>query len=216
MRPAVEEDRGFIRPQTAPLLVMVDMQREYVEEGRPLYLHEIDGSLARCKALLDTARARNWDVAHVFWRCSGPLFNPRTPYWEAIDGFHARATSEKVFFKSEPSAYSSETFARMMADRQPAVTYLAGYQGTLACLWTMVDAHERGHDMVFVGDGSHSAATDAAGEAQTHSTLVEIVRQFADVVSVQEVVGENEGTARPMAETGADLMDRPVLAARAV
>lgn len=210
---APPQDDRFARREPAPLLVLVDMQREYVEEGRPLYLRDIGESLARCKRLLDTARQRHWDVAHMFWRRSGPMFNPKTPYWEAIDGFHARATSERVFFKAEPSAYSNELFARMMEDRQPAVTYLAGYQGTLACLCTLVDAHERRHNMAFVGDGSHSAATDAGGEVQTHRTLIEIVRQFGDVIATEELIDGTGGDGRPVRND--DTVAWEVLAARA-
>lgn len=196
-RPTPPRDKRFPRREPAPLLVLVDMQREYVEEGRPLYLRDIGDSLARCKRLLDTARQRHWDVAHIFWRRSGPMFNPKTPYWEAIDGFHARATSERVFFKAEPSAYSNELFARMMEERQPAMTYLAGYQGTLACLCTLVDAHDRRHNMAFVGDGSHSAATEAGGEMQTHRTLIEIVRQFGEVISASDLLDGDTGDDLP-------------------
>src|SRR5690606_1275966 len=111
-----------------PLLVAIDIQREYSECGRPLRLEEFEKSLYRCARMLRHARDHDWAIAHVMWRQKGRLFNEGQRFSELIQGFHPHG-SERVFIKSAASAYSNAEFAAMMEMRGGEDTFMIGFQG---------------------------------------------------------------------------------------
>lgn len=174
------------RDTIGPLLVVVDIQREYIEHGRPLCLETIENCLYRCSRVLAHARDQGWDIAHVMWRQKGRLFNEGQLFTEMISGFHPRG-SERVFVKPTASAYSNAEFAAMMDMREGADTYLIGFQGPSGCLATLVDGYSRGHRLFFVADASLSPRTSEADEPAAHKFLVDIARQYADVTTTADV-----------------------------
>ena len=48
-----------------PVLVLVDVQKEYIAEGRPFCLETIGPSLDNLRKLLAHARAKGWKVIHM-------------------------------------------------------------------------------------------------------------------------------------------------------
>ena len=184
---ALKEAAFARRPDSIrPLLVVIDIQREYIEHGRPLCLEEIEKCLYRCARVLRHARENDWDIAHVMWRQKGQLFNESQLFSDLIQGFHPHG-SERVFVKSAASAYSNSEFAAMMDMRGGDETYLIGFQGPCGCLATLVDGFSRGHRLSFVADASSTQRTSDADEASAHKQLVEIARQYACVTTTDYV-----------------------------
>jgi nicotinamidase-related amidase len=184
---ALKEAAFARRPEPVrPLLVVIDIQREYIEHGRPLCLEEIEKCLYRCARVLRHAREHEWDIAHVMWRQKGQLFNESQLFSELIQGFHPHG-SERVFVKSAASAYSNGEFAAMMDMRGGEDTFMIGFQGPCGCLATLVDGYSRGHRLSFVADASSTQRTPDADEAAAHRQLVDIARQYACVTTTDDV-----------------------------
>ena len=59
-----EMNQSFEVPDT-PLLIAIEIQREYTTKGRPYFMEGIDESLENCRKVLTHAREKNWTVAHV-------------------------------------------------------------------------------------------------------------------------------------------------------
>lgn len=186
------------RGSCRPLLVLIDVLREYIELGRPLRLDSIEKSLFRLARVLEHARQHRWSIAHVRWRQEYMLFNENQCFSEFISGFRPLG-NEMVFCKPVASAYSSADFVSMMNTRGGEGVYIAGYQGPSACLATLVDGHSRGHRLKFIADASSSPRIQGADEATAHEYLVNFVRHYGEVMYSEDVISGADVTR--MSET---------------
>ena len=182
-----EGARSRGRSTQRPLLILIDIQREYIEDGRPLRFDAIEKSLFNCSKMLGHARQHRWDIAHVIWRQRSELFDETQHFSEFITGFNPRG-SERVFVKSGVSAYSNREFATMMQFRGGGDAFVIGYQGPSACLATLVDGFSRGHCLNFVADASLSPCTGEVDEATAHRRLIDLAGQYAAITTTNEAV----------------------------
>jgi ureidoacrylate peracid hydrolase len=171
-----------------PILINIDIQREYTTPGRPFYLNGIEPSLSNCRLLLDHARKSRWPVIHVrHLQTRGHLFDEAMEFSRFVEGFEPLA-SEPVFTKAKLSCYSDEGFARMMESAYHDQVYIAGYNSLMCCLSTLVDAYHRGHRLNFVADASLARATRHADEQGAHVHATDILSIYANVVSTGKVL----------------------------
>ena len=70
-----------------PLLIAMDIQREYTTEGRPYFINGIEPSVKNCRRVLDHARAQRWPVAHVRHLQGGHVFSETLDYSRFVEGF---------------------------------------------------------------------------------------------------------------------------------
>jgi len=170
-----------------PILVLIDVQREYVAPGRPFHIAGIGPSLENCRRMLAHARANCWPVAHVRHLQAGHLFNEGLEYSRFVEGFEP-LPSEMLFTKSSLSCYSSEAFAGFMESARQEDVYLVGYNAQMCCLSTIVEGYHRGHRFNYVADASCARATAHAGELEAHRHACDIISIYATLVSTGEVV----------------------------
>ena len=101
--------RTFTNSSVVPILVLVDMQQEYLAAPRLLAISGIDRALDNCRRVLDHARKVGLPVAFIRMVSDSAFFNPATPFVRWIDGFEP-CRNEMVFERSSPSCYSCEPF----------------------------------------------------------------------------------------------------------
>ncbi len=80
-----------------PLLIAMDIQREYTTEGRPYFINGVEPSVKiingvepsvkNCRRVLDHARAQRWPVAHVRHLQGGHVFSETLDYSRFVEGF---------------------------------------------------------------------------------------------------------------------------------
>jgi ureidoacrylate peracid hydrolase len=188
-------------PKPTPILVLIDIQREYTTPGRPFYLRGIEASLATCSVLLQHARSIGWGVVHVRHEQEREPFKAGSEFTSFASGFDP-ADGETVFTKHLLSAFSNDDFAsfalRAKAEARPLI--LIGYGGTMCCLSTALDGMHRGVRTRWVYDASLSRPSQLASEAGVHRHLTEMMRIYADVVSSAELL---RGSAVEPAGAGA-------------
>src|SRR5206468_4304781 len=97
-----------------PTIVAIDLQNEYVTQGRPFFLKGIEASLDKCRTIIAEARRRGWTLVHVQHVQDGAMFNPETPFAGFIEGCQP-LPRERVFVKSKLSAYTNPGFGRLMS-----------------------------------------------------------------------------------------------------
>jgi nicotinamidase-related amidase len=175
-----------------PIIVFVDLQREYVTQGRAHALDRREPWWTNCQRLLEFARERSLPVAHFRQVRREPFFNRATPFADWIEEFRPRP-HEMVFERAQPSCYSNESFAELLDSLAQPCFLLVGLTGESSCLATIMESYHRGHSVALVADASDSRPLGGYGESDVHGVVIEIAAQFGDVVTTSEVISRHVG-----------------------
>lgn len=180
--------RSYTTARGIPTIVFVDMQQEYLATPRLIAIPEIREGLDNCRKLLAHAREFGLPIAFIRWlNRSTPFFNRATPFANWIDGFEPER-NDMVFERNQPSCYSSEGFAKLMADGDTQVV-LAGFAGESACLSTLIDAFHRHHRMTYLQDASASHRLVDMAAPEVHFAVSQIAALYADVTDTDTWIG---------------------------
>ena len=171
----------------APMLILLDLQKEYVSSGRAFSIDQIDGCIGNCQRLLDAGRANGLPIAHFRQLMSGPYFNPSTSFSEWIEEFRPRP-SEMVYERRMPSCYDNEIFSAFMESMGNPVLFLAGLTAERACLSTIVDAAHRQHSITFISDASASLEIGGRSSSESHGFVSDLIQEYCDVISTDEAL----------------------------
>jgi nicotinamidase-related amidase len=174
-------------PASAPLLCLVDLQFEYVAEGRPLAIAEREPWLSNCRRLLAFAREHRMPLAHFRQLRRDGLFNPASAYADWIEEFRPRPF-EMVFERSKPSCYASDSFLEFMDNMDRPLVILAGLTGEGACLATAIDAFHKNHECIFVADASGSRPLSRLSEVEGHEFLSDVIGLYAELITTSGLV----------------------------
>src|SRR5262249_49285033 len=96
-----------------PILVLIDLQQEYVAAPRITALPGAHVALRKCREALTAARANGIPVAFTRLQGASAFFNRSSKLFDWVEGFEP-LRSEMVFDRELPSCYSSEGFASFM------------------------------------------------------------------------------------------------------
>jgi nicotinamidase-related amidase len=171
--------RAFANSSNVPIVVLVDMQQEYLAKPRLLAISEIDRALDNCRRVLDHAREIGLPVAFMRLLNESAFFNRATPFVRWIEGFEPYR-NEMVFERSSPSCYSCEPFAALMNQSRGGIV-LAGFAGESACLSTLIDAFHRNHRVTFLCDASASHALEDVPAGEIHRAVSKISGLYGEV-----------------------------------
>ena len=170
-----------------PLLLLIDIQQEYIAKGRPFHLKGIQPALDNCARVLAHARQHQWPIVHVRYIQESHLFNKDLPYSRFIEGFEPLA-HETVFTKNMFSCFSDSLFTAFMATARHHPVYVMGFNAQMCCLSTLVDALHRGMRLNFIADASLARATALGDEQQSYAWIKEIMSVYADLVDTEMVL----------------------------
>lgn len=172
-----------------PLLIAIEIQREYTTRGRPYFMEGIEESLENCRKILAHAREQNWTIAHVRHEQPGSVFGQTQAATQFVKGFEP-LPREYLFTKSNFSCYSNPGFEKFMETSRPDQVYLIGYSSPMCCLSTIVEGYHRGHELTFVTDASLARATPNAEEKTAHLHATHIISSYANLVETHQVLGD--------------------------
>ncbi len=173
----------------APLAIFIDLQREFLLEGRPMRIAGIRAAIDNCQKLLIAARENRLAIAHIRLSPKAVAFNECAGGSDWIEGFTPYG-SEMVFERLSPSAYSNPNFLRMMEENGGTAAILAGLCGSTSCLATLIDAERYKHNVAFVFDASTSNAKSFDKESVIHDAAVQIASQFVEVISTSAAIDQ--------------------------
>jgi ureidoacrylate peracid hydrolase len=162
------------------VLVVIDIQKEYVTEGRAFHIKGIEKSLMAAHKMLTYARSESWPIVHVQHIQDSGIFSLKEGFAGFVPEFEPRA-GESVIVKNNFSCYSASAYQDFVAQFPGAELVVIGYGSTMCCLSTIIEGYHRGHQYVFMAEASNAKATSAGSEAETHRFAVDIIRTFAKV-----------------------------------
>ena len=171
--------RTFANSSNVPIVVLVDMQQEYLAKPRLFAISKIDRALDNCRRVLDHARDIGLPVAFMRLLNESAFFNRATPFVRWIEGFEPYR-NEMIFERSSPSCYSCEPFAALMNQNRGGIV-LAGFAGESACLSTLIDAFHRNHRVTYLCDASASHALEDVPADEIHRAVSKISGLYGDV-----------------------------------
>ncbi len=141
--------RAFTNSVTLPILVMVDLQEEYLASSRALAIPNVDAALANCRSALTHARATGIPVAFTRW-VGSTFFNPATRFSGWIEGFEPHG-SDLIFRAQHNRPVTQASTSPKSWPVTTAIFIMAGFAGEAACLSTAIDAFHRGHRVIYSG-----------------------------------------------------------------
>jgi len=166
-----------------PVLVLVDLQQEYVAAPRITALPGAHDALAKCREALAAARANGIPVAFTRLEGTSAFFNRASKLFDWIEGFEP-LRSEMVFDRELPSCYSSEGFSAFMKDVSAPVV-VAGFSGESACLATLIDGYHRRQQMIYLADASASQPLNGLDVDQVQRAVAGIASVYADIADTE-------------------------------
>jgi nicotinamidase-related amidase len=171
--------RSFANSSNVPIVVLVDMQQEYLAKPRLMAISEIDQALENCRRVLAHSREIGLPVAFMRLLNESAFFNRATPFSRWIEGFEPYR-NEMIFERGSPSCYSCEPFATLVNQSRGGIV-LAGFAGESACLSTLIDAFHRNHKVTYLCDASASHALDEVSADEIHRAVSKISGLYGDV-----------------------------------
>lgn len=183
------------RSESVPLMCFLDLQMEYVADGRALALDERTPWTENCRRLLAFARSERMSIAHFrqLWR--GTFLNRATPFASWIEEFRPRP-SEMVFERGFPSCYAAEGLVPILDNIDSPHLVIAGLTGHGACLATALDGFHRKHHITFVSDASWTPRLGTFSAAMAHACLAEIIGCYAEVMPTERAIEWLSSTTR--------------------
>lgn len=170
-----------------PVVCFVDLQVEYVTQGRALAVEETEPWMSNCRRLLTFAREQRMPIAHFRQLRRGAFLNQATEFSSWIEEFRPRP-SEMVFERGMPSCYSAGGFASITENMDNPILVLAGLTSSGACLATAIESYHRQHSALFISDASWSQPIGSATATASHDFASDLIGQYCDVMSSDGLV----------------------------
>jgi len=185
---SIERTRGSVG-RAQPRLICLDLQREYVVPGRPLYADGAGRVAETCASVLRHARAAGWRVIHVQRRHADGLFERSGFFGAPIEGLRP-LISEPVFARSGLSAFCNPDFAAEMRDAAGEDVFLIGFSLDRTCIATAFAAADAGLAVTILSDAT-GVAGDGEGDARLSRAAAErVLSNVARLASSDDVLDD--------------------------
>lgn len=170
-----------------PRLVCIDLQREYVVPGRPLYDAAAAMVANACRRVLEHARASGWRIIHTQRRTVSDASSESRHFGSPIEGLRP-LVSEPVFVRRGLSAFSNPAFAEEMRDAQGEDVFLIGFSLNHTCLATALAAVDLGLSVTVVDDAMGVAPCAGIQTGRAGEIAEAILTPFVQFTSSGDVI----------------------------
>ncbi|MBN1574038.1 MAG: cysteine hydrolase [Deltaproteobacteria bacterium] len=174
-------------------LLVIDMQKEYFEEGAPLKVPKGGEVLENIKRLVDAARVKKIPLMHIRHIGKDPdafVFGAGSPLVKFADELKPKA-GEPAITKTRPGSFYMTELDDILLREGVETVVITGLMSFMCCDTTAREAHARGYSVLFVRDAT--AAIDIGGlSADTIHEVVLAVQgfNFSRVVTTDEAIAE--------------------------
>lgn len=170
------------------LLCLLDLQMEYIAEGRAYCLAQKDGCLDNCERLLEAVRGKGLPVAHFRQVLPGPYFSADTALSGWIADFRP-LPNEPMYQRDTPSVLRNEIFRSFVQEMGAPELFVAGLTSERACLATVIDAVQLGFRVTFVHDASASAGFAGRSVEDSHRAATDLISEYCPIATTSDVIG---------------------------
>ena len=183
-----------------PVVLMIDVQREYFNREGPLWIPDGDVVLERLGALLDDVRERGIGVVHVQHHedPSSEVFAAGTPMVETMDEVAPR-DGEPLIVKHLPGSFDGTNLDEVLEGLDAKTLAIAGFMTHMCCDTTAREAQARGFEVVFLTDGTATRdLTGPTGRTIPHATVHEttLAAQADGFSTLMDVAGFRSAAGR--------------------
>jgi nicotinamidase-related amidase len=161
-------------------LVCLDLQREFVVPGRPLFQPGAAAVVETCSQLVRRARRDRWRILHAHRSRAEGLFGKTGLFAAPIEGLRP-LISEPIFVRAELSAFANLDFRAALRQARGDI-YLIGFSLADSCLATAFDAVDEGLRIHLVAD-----ALGAERGAAAVTDIMAVLGPMARLVSSREL-----------------------------
>jgi len=168
------------------LILAIDIQKEFITEGRQYHIRGIEPSLINAKKIISHARKNNIPLWFMQHQQDNRCFIKNDPLSALIDGFEPKE-NELLFTKSMYSCFSSNEFSEKLAEANPEEIIIIGYGSSMCCLCTTIEGIHRGYRFTLIEDATASANFPHANEEEMHRSAYHILRQYAKVIKTADL-----------------------------
>lgn len=169
---------------TKPLLLVLDIQCEFIRPDGTYRIESIAPSLENCRTMLDFARENKWEIVHM--RHENPkaqqteYFAEGSEWVKPIEGFEP-LDNEPAFTKQQFSSFTDDDFSNFMKQHKQSEVYVIGYNLRLCCMRTIKDASKEGFTIHFVADASRATKMEDSSEETTYETFLGHIKNIENV-----------------------------------
>ena len=146
----------------SPVLLLIDVQREYFRRDGPLWIPDGEAVLERLRALLDGAREAGVPVVHVqhHEEPGSEVFAAGTEAVETMPEV-APLPGEPLIVKHLPGSFDGTPLDDVLEELHARTIVIGGFMTHMCCDTTAREAHARGLEVRFLTDGT--ATRDLTG-----------------------------------------------------
>lgn len=163
-----------------PWLLCLNLQREYVTRGRPLYAPAAAAAATCARTCIARARENGWTVVHVQTNVSGRA--KKGEFARPIDGLEP-LPSEPLFRVAERSAFANEgLLSRLVAERPPEI-YMVGFAFAHEGLASLFEAASMHLPLHVVEDAVASPAIGDRNASEVDRVALAIAASLSSIVS---------------------------------
>ena len=171
-----------------PVLVCLDLQMEFVAEGRPWTDPQGERIAQVSASILSEARAANWSIVHVQLHPGGPIMADRGLYQPAL-GCEPRP-GEILLRRAGVSAYAHPDLSGILEGAMGATAYLMGFSAPTSLTATLYDAEERMHPLNLIEEAVGSADVGEWSADHTRALCMDTASKLHRLVSRSSLFGE--------------------------
>jgi nicotinamidase-related amidase len=183
----------------SPVLLLIDVQREYFTPESPLRIPDGPAVLDRLSGLLEEARAQGVGVVHVQHHedATSQVFATGTPAVETMPDV-APSEGEPLIVKHLPGAFDGTDLDEVLAALGAKTLVIGGFMTHMCCDTTAREAQARGLDVIFLTDGTATRdLIGPTGQAIPHEVVHEttLAAQADGFSTLREVASVREELA---------------------
>lgn len=163
-----------------PLLICMDLQLEFLTEGRPHLISDPARTISNCRELQSRWRKQLWPIAHLKRTATAAYFNPTSNLTEWLHEL-GPLPGELTFEHALPSAFSSIKFADFMKHIGSLRCFISGFVLQESILATVVEGFHRGIQFNVVADAVDGTQNTMA------SAALDILKPFCKITDTDAI-----------------------------
>jgi nicotinamidase-related amidase len=194
-------------PATTALL-LIDVQKEYILKGRPLFITDAPKVIDRLAKALVLWHRHGWPVAHIHHEEAegSPLFAKGSAAQQPHRALVIRPT-DGMIVKSRPGAFYGTDLEKWLRGKNVDAVLIGGFMTHLCCDSTAREAAARGFQVYFPSDGSSSPPLSDRGfgvisSAQIKAQVLTVMHSYATVAPLEQLLPPDDGAGETPAAAG--------------
>ena len=194
-------------PATTALL-LIDVQKEYILEGRPLFISDAPKVIDRLAKALALWHRHGWPVVHIHHEeaADAKLFAKGSTAQQPHRALVILPADGKIV-KSRPGAFFGTDLERWLREKAVDAVLIGGFMTHMCCDSTAREADARGFKVYFPTDGTSAPPLPDRGfgivsPAQLKAQVLTVMHSFAIVAPLAELLPADDGAGASPAAAG--------------